>query len=125
MRSKALFQSRAPSFTHSRYSTGTVLSSQKTMGSLGGESFAAGLAFSSCHRRTYRRYCDLGRSELRSSVTIRKCPTRSSAKRGLYPVSRIEESSYRSEEHTSELQSPMYLVCRLLLEKKNKYLVKR
>src|SRR5437762_10625218 len=27
---------------------------------------------------------------------------------------------WRSEEHTSELQSPMYLVCRLLLEKKNK-----
>src|SRR5437762_8774540 len=27
---------------------------------------------------------------------------------------------FRSEEHTSELQSPMYLVCRLLLEKKNK-----
>src|SRR5437879_9081474 len=25
----------------------------------------------------------------------------------------------RSEEHTSELQSPMYLVCRLLLENKN------
>src|SRR6202023_3113717 len=25
---------------------------------------------------------------------------------------------WRSEEHTSELQSPMYLVCRLLLEKK-------
>src|ERR1017187_7279796 len=25
---------------------------------------------------------------------------------------------YRSEEHTSELQSPMYLVCRLLLVKK-------
>src|SRR5436189_3703265 len=29
------------------------------------------------------------------------------------------ESDLRSEEHTSELQSPMYLVCRLLLEKKN------
>src|SRR5437762_8386677 len=28
----------------------------------------------------------------------------------------------RSEEHTSELQSPMYLVCRLLLEKKKKTL---
>src|SRR5437879_10409393 len=28
--------------------------------------------------------------------------------------------SLRSEEHTSELQSPMYLVCRLLLEKKKK-----
>src|SRR5437762_3841980 len=27
----------------------------------------------------------------------------------------------RSEEHTSELQSPMYLVCRLLLEKKMTY----
>src|SRR5437762_10756036 len=27
---------------------------------------------------------------------------------------------WRSEEHTSELQSPMYLVCRLLLEKKNR-----
>src|SRR5437762_10207194 len=27
-------------------------------------------------------------------------------------------SPTRSEEHTSELQSPMYLVCRLLLEKK-------
>src|SRR2546426_7680950 len=28
----------------------------------------------------------------------------------------------RSEEHTSELQSPCNLVCRLLLEKKKKYL---
>src|ERR1039457_5706749 len=28
--------------------------------------------------------------------------------------------SYRSEEHTSELQSPCNLVCRLLLEKKKK-----
>src|SRR5690348_17792377 len=27
---------------------------------------------------------------------------------------------YRSEEHTSELQSPVHLVCRLLLEKKKK-----
>src|SRR5437764_2890502 len=31
----------------------------------------------------------------------------------------------RSEEHTSELQSPMYLVCRLLLEKKKKEKVKK
>src|SRR3712207_7121660 len=29
-------------------------------------------------------------------------------------------SGERSEEHTSELQSRQYLVCRLLLEKKNK-----
>src|SRR5437762_10012662 len=38
--------------------------------------------------------------------------------------SRVSErktySLVRSEEHTSELQSPMYLVCRLLLEKKKK-----
>src|SRR5437762_9584167 len=31
----------------------------------------------------------------------------------------INKIGDRSEEHTSELQSPMYLVCRLLLEKKN------
>src|SRR5437762_9757673 len=31
-----------------------------------------------------------------------------------------DASDLRSEEHTSELQSPMYLVCRLLLEKKKK-----
>src|SRR5690348_18080496 len=30
------------------------------------------------------------------------------------------EQQDRSEEHTSELQSPVHLVCRLLLEKKNK-----
>src|SRR3712207_7524222 len=30
-------------------------------------------------------------------------------------------NSLRSEEHTSELQSRQYLVCRLLLEKKKKY----
>src|SRR3712207_8392998 len=31
---------------------------------------------------------------------------------------RVSEQHYRSEEHTSELQSRQYLVCRLLLEKK-------
>src|SRR5688500_19803177 len=30
-----------------------------------------------------------------------------------------EMANFRSEEHTSELQSPCNLVCRLLLEKKN------
>src|SRR5437762_13125950 len=33
-------------------------------------------------------------------------------------IGRVEAIANRSEEHTSELQSPMYLVCRLLLEKK-------
>src|SRR3712207_7682014 len=32
-----------------------------------------------------------------------------------------EAERLRSEEHTSELQSRQYLVCRLLLEKKKKY----
>src|SRR5256885_7949429 len=31
----------------------------------------------------------------------------------------LRDSTVRSEEHTSELQSPCNLVCRLLLEKKN------
>src|SRR2546426_3016068 len=34
-------------------------------------------------------------------------------------VERVGDEVRRSEEHTSELQSPCNLVCRLLLEKKN------
>src|SRR3712207_6879950 len=37
-------------------------------------------------------------------------------------VSRAFTMRARSEEHTSELQSRQYLVCRLLLEKKNKHI---
>src|SRR3989449_7243695 len=33
----------------------------------------------------------------------------------------VTELEGRSEEHTSELQSRLHLVCRLLLEKKNKH----
>src|SRR5690348_18044585 len=43
---------------------------------------------------------------------------------GVYPPSREGaaggRAGRRSEEHTSELQSPVHLVCRLLLEKKKK-----
>src|SRR5437879_8807039 len=39
---------------------------------------------------------------------------------GIHGASPCPERVLRSEEHTSELQSPMYLVCRLLLEKKKK-----
>src|SRR5947208_12924655 len=42
------------------------------------------------------------------------CTTRLSAER----YARALASTDRSEEHTSELQSPDHLVCRLLLEKK-------
>src|SRR2546425_8179845 len=38
----------------------------------------------------------------------------------LNPLSEAEVQTIRSEEHTSELQSLAYLVCRLLLEKKKK-----
>src|SRR5258708_21399788 len=34
-------------------------------------------------------------------------------------LTKDERKALRSEEHTSELQSPDHLVCRLLLEKKN------
>src|SRR3712207_7286786 len=35
-------------------------------------------------------------------------------------LTRLRKAATRSEEHTSELQSRQYLVCRLLLEKKKK-----
>src|SRR5258707_4372017 len=41
----------------------------------------------------------------------------------LLGVNLFQVVQVRSEEHTSELQSRQYLVCRLLLEKKNKRLV--
>src|SRR5690348_17679543 len=47
-----------------------------------------------------------------SCGNCRNSRTASTAKRNESPV--------RSEEHTSELQSPVHLVCRLLLEKKKK-----
>src|SRR5688572_31634479 len=34
----------------------------------------------------------------------------------------VDHEAHRSEEHTSELQSQSNLVCRLLLEKKNKHI---
>src|SRR3712207_7686369 len=43
---------------------------------------------------------------------------RSDCRAYYFMKSRSRSSSLRSEEHTSELQSRQYLVCRLLLEKK-------
>src|SRR3712207_8589422 len=40
---------------------------------------------------------------------------------GMFAYVGLEQDAGRSEEHTSELQSRQYLVCRLLLEKKKKY----
>src|SRR5690348_17994999 len=50
----------------------------------------------------------------RLRVTSKSHPSRNSEAKQPRP------STFRSEEHTSELQSPVHLVCRLLLEKKNK-----
>src|ERR1041384_8740418 len=58
-------------------------------------------------RSTLFPYTTLFRSHLRS-VRFRVRP----------PGHSLYYPSYRSEEHTSELQSLAYLVCRLLLEKK-------
>src|SRR2546426_4248405 len=48
-----------------------------------------------------------------------ECPVRW-RNRSPKPACRITRRHTRSEEHTSELQSPCNLVCRLLLEKKKK-----
>src|SRR3712207_6996165 len=57
----------------------------------------------------------------RDEVELPRPPLRCEA-RGCLQVERHPEcpDDVRSEEHTSELQSRQYLVCRLLLEKKKK-----
>src|SRR5437762_10724539 len=62
-------------------------------------------------------------SRRRSTRAAEGCQTRSIVPSWrLAPAHRaVRREPPRSEEHTSELQSPMYLVCRLLLEKKKKH----
>src|SRR6202011_5934682 len=60
-------------------------------------------------RSTLFPYTTLFRSRDPLAGGLRECPG-----------CRVPGLGIRSEEHTSELQSPMYLVCRLLLEKKKK-----
>src|SRR5437762_6009419 len=65
-------------------------------------------------RSTLFPYTTLFRSRFTTSSS-------SSSRPMMEPLPPPAAGSYRSdrsEEHTSELQSPMYLVCRLLLEKK-------
>src|SRR3712207_8929077 len=52
-----------------------------------------------------------------SAVPQPQAPLYSSAR---HQTCRLPPAKGRSEEHTSELQSRQYLVCRLLLEKKKK-----
>src|SRR5205809_5929179 len=66
-------------------------------------------------------YTTLFRSRFSSANATRVLALNESAPRN--PSNeRLADSEGRSEEHTSELQSRLHLVCRLLLEKKNKHL---
>src|SRR2546426_7911403 len=76
-------------------------------------------------RSTLFPYTTLFRSTPKSpkpiSLMFQSCATGGSAKDcGLSPYTCRAPRRRRSEEHTSELQSPCNLVCRLLLEKKKK-----
>src|SRR5947209_15711315 len=53
------------------------------------------------------------------SGTLLPLPSPSNVRQGPKFHEKGRRDSSRSEEHTSELQSRQYLVCRLLLEKKN------
>src|SRR5437868_11838353 len=71
-------------------------------------------------------YCYGDRQDLHSFPTRRSSDLKFSTSclgRGDAKVDGKDMSTYyRSEEHTSELQSRFELVCRLLLEKKNRHL---
>src|SRR5438876_5697383 len=81
-------------------------------------------------RSTLFPYTTLFRSCSGTSQVVHPCPTpyqRSCRDCGSSPSSTGPPTAScralvgsRSEEHTSELQSPVHLVCRLLLEKKKK-----
>src|SRR5256885_2709717 len=84
-------------------------------------------------RSTLFPYTTLFRSKNERGVRIKKNPCRRRGHGRIWAESRaripgtrrrgagwrLRPESTRSEEHTSELQSPCNLVCRLLLEKKN------
>src|SRR2546423_9337128 len=74
-------------------------------------------------RSTLFPYPPLFRSRVSAARTLAACrAVTSAAGRLASPIGRVVIASLpaalRSEEHTSELQSLAYLVCRLLLEKK-------
>src|SRR2546429_2595082 len=91
-------------------------------------------------RSTLFPYTTLFRSYVLPSTSVSREPSARATKKGVPPTARnartgeftppgntafarskssSERLTSRSEEHTSELQSRLHLVCRLLLEKKN------
>src|SRR5258708_30011223 len=90
-------------------------------------------------RSTLFPYTTLFRSRPRNGGQVIACFSVSGANRGLHQIGRtypatgsvlgfgecpLGSKTDRSEEHTSELQSPDHLVCRLLLEKKKNNICK-
>src|SRR2546429_879676 len=73
-------------------------------------------------RSTLFPYTTLFRSLFPSgnTVIVKVGESPAAAKAGNAPRVSVPSSVPRSEEHTSELQSRLHLVCRLLLEKKKK-----
>src|SRR5256885_8729277 len=69
-------------------------------------------------RSTLFPYTTLFRSLLPHRASRQSIPHVPAYKEGVPVLSLSENPRVRSEEHTSELQSPCNLVCRLLLEKK-------
>src|SRR5437879_10058243 len=82
----------------------------------------ASLASTSCERHSPMRLPSGTVWTKRKGCTLSSYRPRSSRRNTSPDGSNqlIQRRAARSEEHTSELQSPMYLVCRLLLEKKKK-----
>src|SRR2546430_4773699 len=70
-------------------------------------------------RSTLFPYTTLFRSAIEDIKFITRCDV-FPVIAGEYTLRNAIERHYRSEEHTSELQSQSNLVCRLLLEKKKK-----
>src|SRR5258708_17492376 len=71
-------------------------------------------------RSTLFPYTTLFRSLDVGGETRRGALYRGFAPKDLTAPVKVTNNGERSEEHTSELQSPDHLVCRLLLEKKKK-----
>src|SRR3712207_8336996 len=67
----------------------------------------SGIDFCQCFRRHFHLFSSVVWNDFRDVFTL-----------PLFRIKFFIDQCYRSEEHTSELQSRQYLVCRLLLEKK-------
>src|SRR5258708_16121971 len=80
-------------------------------------------------RSTLFPYTTLFRSFPFSSIICKFSPLENEISLGssgdMVSMAHIQDQMQRSEEHTSELQSPDHLVCRLLLEKKKRTLCAR